>query len=110
LARVPHSQAARKGLWPWLLAQLVVVAGWLPWLPIFLRQAFDPPVPPWRVPWTQPGEWLAAIAEALAAPLAGQSPPLGMAWPWATLVLLTLLAFVVYTKDARDLLSDSRWL
>ncbi len=32
----------------WLLASGAVVLLYLPWLPIALRQALDPPVPPWR--------------------------------------------------------------
>jgi 4-amino-4-deoxy-L-arabinose transferase-like glycosyltransferase len=32
----------------WALAQFLVVVLYLPWLPIALRQALYPPVPPWR--------------------------------------------------------------
>jgi mannosyltransferase len=32
----------------WILAQVLVVVLYLPWLPVALRQALDPPVPPWR--------------------------------------------------------------
>jgi uncharacterized membrane protein len=35
-------------LWHWVLAQLAVFLLYLPWLPIALHQAMDPPVPPWR--------------------------------------------------------------
>jgi mannosyltransferase len=32
----------------WVLAQVLVVALYLPWLPVAARQALYPPVPPWR--------------------------------------------------------------
>ena len=32
----------------WVLAQVLVVVLYLPWLPVALRQGLDPPVPPWR--------------------------------------------------------------
>jgi len=41
----------RKGvvsLLGWVLAQVMILALYLPWLPVALRQALFPPVPPWR--------------------------------------------------------------
>jgi hypothetical protein len=83
----------------WGIAQLALFIGWLPWLPTFLRQVLDPPVPPWRVAWSDPLSLLAALAEALAAPLVGQSAPGGVLWPWALLVAGVTVAFYVYTKS-----------
>ena len=39
---------ARRKLWLWLAAQGVALLLYLPWLPHALRQALNPPVPPWR--------------------------------------------------------------
>ena len=86
---------ARHAFIAWLAAQGAVLLLWLPWLPNFWRQLTEPPVPPWRVPWATPGEVAASLSETLAAPLAGQSPPLGIAWPWALLTIAFLLGFVL---------------
>jgi mannosyltransferase len=36
------------GLGRWVLAQIMVLLLYVPWLPVALRQALNPPVPPWR--------------------------------------------------------------
>jgi len=36
------------GLGRWVLAQILVLVLYAPWLPVALRQALNPPVPPWR--------------------------------------------------------------
>ncbi len=76
-----HGRMAR--LLPWLGANLLALALWAPWLPVFVRQALEPPVPPWRV-W--PG-WRVALAESLAALWMGQSFPGGEMglWFWGVL-------------------------
>lgn len=38
----------RLALRPWLEAAAATLLLWLPWLPIAVRQAIEPPVPPWR--------------------------------------------------------------
>ncbi|MEM7533811.1 MAG: glycosyltransferase family 39 protein [Chloroflexota bacterium] len=75
----------------WLLAQVGALLIWLPWLPIFWRQATDPPVPPWRVPWQTLPEFLDAIAESLAVFVVGQSS--GQPWIWAFITLIVLFQF-----------------
>ncbi|MCB0047571.1 MAG: glycosyltransferase family 39 protein [Caldilineaceae bacterium] len=85
-------------LLPWLLAQLAVLILWLPWLPAFLRQAIDPPVPPWRGPWTNLPEFFASLSETLGALVIGQTPPGGHMWPFALLGGLILLGFVFTTR------------
>lgn len=76
----PQSPAPRpQSLLPWLLANAAALLLWSPWLPVFWRQMTNPPVPPWR---NVPG-LLTMAQESLAALLVGQSPPLGMFWPWA---------------------------
>jgi len=69
-------------LWHWLLAQLAVFLLYLPWLPIALHQATDPPVPPWRAftPFWQ------VVLESWSALALGQSVELRAVWP----VLLTI--------------------
>ncbi len=67
----------RKWIRKWILAQLAVVLLYLPWLPIALRQALDPPVPPWRAftsLWT-------VVVESWSALALGQSVSPGAVWP-----------------------------
>jgi hypothetical protein len=61
----------------WLLAQLALVLLYLPWLPVALRQALTPPVPPWRsfVPL-----W-GVMVESWTALTLGQSVAARLAWP-----------------------------
>lgn len=82
----------RPRLWPWLLAQGAALLLYLPWLPIALRQALDPPVPPWRapLPWSQ--LLLQAGQESSVALLFGQTLDPTRWWPLAGLALLTALA------------------
>ncbi|MGQ9628667.1 MAG: glycosyltransferase family 39 protein [Anaerolineae bacterium] len=56
-------------LWRWVPAQTAIIVLYLPWLPIALRQAANPPVPPWRafVPLQK------ILSESWAALLVGQS-------------------------------------
>ncbi len=89
---------AQSGLWPWLVAQLAILLLWTPWLPTFLRQALDPPVPPWRVPWQNAGEFVHTVTEVLAAQIVGQSPPGGLLWPYALLCAGLIWAGFDYAK------------
>ena len=85
----------------WLAAQLLVLGLFLPWLPTLYRQATDPPVPPWREPWTSARGLWEALAESLAAPLIGQSAPGSLAWPWAIgVVLLITYCLLAQTNSA----------
>ncbi|MFN8443196.1 MAG: glycosyltransferase family 39 protein [Caldilineaceae bacterium] len=77
----------------WLAGQLGVLLLWAPWLPIFIHQATDPPVPPWRVPWQQISGLLVAVSESLSVFVVGQSPPLGQTWPWAVATSLAVTLF-----------------
>ncbi len=82
---------------PWLGANLLALILWIPWLPVFVRQATEPPVPPWR---TWPG-WLLSLGEGLAALWVGQSIPGGLEWLWLWGVLggvLVVVAYFGYTK------------
>lgn len=97
---VAGNRRARLG---WLAAQGAVLLVWAPWLPIFWRQISDPPVPPWRTPWMDAADFTASLAETLAAPLVGQSPPGAITWPWALAGLLLLAAAFVLAsrRDSR---------
>jgi hypothetical protein len=92
----------------WLLAQVGVLILWMPWLPIFWRQATDPPVPPWRTPWQQWTDFTRDWAETLAALLVGQSPPGQINWPWAALTLAVLGYAVFYVKGRPDNVTNWR--
>jgi 4-amino-4-deoxy-L-arabinose transferase-like glycosyltransferase len=86
----------------WVSAQLAALLLFAPWLPTFVRQAVDPPVPPWRTPWESAGVFLASLAETGAAFVVGQSPPGELLWPWALLALLTLAAAFLLHRGARS--------
>ncbi|MCL4830728.1 MAG: glycosyltransferase family 39 protein [Caldilinea sp.] len=89
-----------KRIVTWLGAQLGALLLFAPWLPTFIRQAIDPPVPPWRAPWDSASALLASLAETLAAFLVGQSPPAHTNWPWALLmaaVIAVVLAAMLFT-------------
>ncbi len=72
----------------WLAAQATTAMLYLPWLPIFYRQATAPPVPPWRSftdGWT-------VLRETWTALVVGQSMTPQQAWP--VLVLAAALYLV----------------
>ena len=101
LARMPMRRGA---FLRWLGAQMGVLLLYAPWLPILWRQATDPPVPPWRPPWSSLHEVVLPIIESLAALVTGQSPPLDRLWPWAVVALLLALMAVLLPaqRAARD--------
>ncbi|MCB9161091.1 MAG: glycosyltransferase family 39 protein [Caldilineaceae bacterium] len=104
LARMPRGPRRRGAFVRWLLAQTGVLLLYAPWLPILWRQATDPPVPPWRPPWSSLHEVIQPINESLAALVTGQSPPLERLWPWAVVALLLALMAVLLPaqRGARD--------
>ncbi|MCC9075736.1 hypothetical protein FKZ61_006390 [Litorilinea aerophila] len=97
---VGRGRPLRRDLGRWLAAQAAALLLWLPWLPIFVRQALEPPVPPWRPPWQGAADVAASLAEALGALVVGQSPPAGRYGPWALAAILLLLAYFGYTKKS----------
>jgi 4-amino-4-deoxy-L-arabinose transferase-like glycosyltransferase len=84
----------------WVLAQLLVVLLYLPWLPVALRQALDPPVPPWRS-FTGLGS---VILESWTALSLGQSvdPESLLVWP-----VLSFM-FALYLLGVRGVRTESR--
>lgn len=87
----------------WLGAQVGALLLFAPWLPIFVRQAIDPPVPPWRTPWDSTAALRTSLTETLAALTVGQSPPGEILWPWALLVVITLISALLFghTRDTK---------
>jgi hypothetical protein len=84
----------RSRLGPWLVAQSLALLLYLPWLPHALRQAFNPPVPPWRQPQAL-GELLIQLGrEGSTALILGQSIAPETWWLLGMLALVVaLLAF-----------------
>jgi hypothetical protein len=86
----------------WLLAQIAVLALYLPWLPIAWRQATSPSVPPWRgfIP-------LHTVAlEAWAALSLGQSVQPGQVWP--LLLVAAALFLLGIGESAKQQISKSQ--
>jgi uncharacterized membrane protein len=94
LASSGRSELRLRRIGAWLLAQIGVLVLYAPWLPVLWRQATEPPVPPWRVPWDSPQAVLASVVETLGALLVGESPPGGVFWPWALLSVVILVLFL----------------
>jgi len=94
----PTPRTVRR-LLEWLAAQCVVLLLWLPWLPIFWRQATDPPVPPWRAPWQNAAAFAATVGESLGVLLFGEAMPLHTGLLWMGVMLLILLGFYGFLRS-----------
>ncbi len=77
----------RKTLAGWITANFAALLLYLPWLPNAIRQATDPPVPPWR----QPTPPLTALTEGWQALSLGQSAPV-----WTIPIALVVLGVFVW--------------
>lgn len=97
-------------LWRWVAAQIGVLLLWTPWLPIFLHQATNPPVPPWRVPWETWRGVFDSIAESLGALSVGQSPPFEQILPWALLSVLIFALFFYAKSNNKNSLHLQKWI
>ncbi|MBN1995077.1 MAG: glycosyltransferase family 39 protein [Anaerolineae bacterium] len=73
----------------------LVLAAYLPWLPIAWRQATQPPVPPWRV---LTGFW-PVVLESWSALSLGQSSQPATLWPILLLTLALFLLGLVYLAN-----------
>lgn len=85
----------------WQMLQLMVLVLFAPWLGTAIRQATEPPVPPWR----SFVAWPLAIGETLKALAAGQSIPAETTWP---LLLVVLGIYLLGLLAAARLLSGRR--
>lgn len=89
----------------WLLAQLAVLILYLPWLPTALRQALNPPVPPWRsfVPIWQ------IVLESWTALSLGQSVEVWLIWPLLLVgIALYVLGLASFARP-RQMPEGSEW-
>ncbi len=83
LAALRESAGRRQALNTWLAGQVGSVLLYLPWLPIAIRQALDPPVPPWR----SAMPWFESLTQGGTALAFGESAPAGW-WPVALALIL----------------------
>jgi len=92
-------------LWHWVLAQLAVFLLYLPWLPIALHQATDPPVPPWRAftPFWQ------VVVESWSALALGQSMEPRAVWPVLLAIAIIYSLGVVYAGTRSKTASCILW-
>jgi len=88
----------------WIKAHLLLLLLWLPWLPIFWRQATNPPVPPWRAM----DSLRVVLSESVSALLSGQSAPAPAHWIWLLVALLffavALVQYATYRAERLSLL------
>lgn len=98
IAILLHIRKHGRAVLTWIVLQLIVLLGWSPWIPTFIRQVLTPPVPAWRMPWQNIGDVLFATSDALAALWVGHIPPLDVSWPWAIVVLFVGALMIGYTK------------
>lgn len=101
-------EIGKKAFVLWMGGQFAILILWLPWLPIFWKQATNPPVPPWRNPWQSPLEFMTTVAESLSVYLIGESAPLLVAtslgqlslhWFWVVIFVVIIIIFYRYTKS-----------
>lgn len=85
---------SRKSLAGWTAVQVVVLLFWSPWLPIFWRQATDPPVPPWRPQWTWQ-QFGSDLTEGLSALFFGHTLGESLTQIGAGLGLVVLLSYAL---------------
>ncbi|MEZ4711922.1 MAG: glycosyltransferase family 39 protein [Caldilineaceae bacterium] len=90
-----------RALRGWMLAQVGVLLLWSPWLPIFYRQAVDPPVPPWRVPWHTLADFVNSVAEGALALFLGQSFFDIYTWFWIVAITAVFILFYRYLRLAQ---------
>lgn len=98
------TKVSQHGKWirNWIGAQIGTLMLWLPWLPTFWQQATDPPVPPWREPWTL-STFGQSLAETISALAIGQSLPSQWSLLWVTLLgTIGVALFLVATRTRPD--------
>ncbi len=79
----------------WLVSQIGIVVLYLPWLPTGLRQAIDPPVPPWR----SFADIGTVAVESFSALALGQSILQNLNVVWPVLVIIAVLVGLAVSRD-----------
>jgi mannosyltransferase len=102
LAARHRRQEQPLGLGRWALAQVLVLVLYAPWLPVAVRQALYPPVPPWRG-FTGLG---AVIVESWTALSLGQSVDANSLLVWPVLSFMFALYLLGLLSAARG---DRGW-
>ncbi len=83
----------------WFLSQLAIVVLYLLWAFVALRQATNPPVPPWR----SFTDLLSVLTESFSALALGQSVEPSQVWPLLAIVAaLVILALVTTRPSSRS--------
>jgi len=82
----------------WLGVNVGALLLYIPWLPIAVRQAIDPPVPPWRS--VQPLAQM--LRDGALALLGGQATPTCL-WPIGILALIWACATPLLSRDKKPL-------
>ncbi|MBI3740330.1 MAG: glycosyltransferase family 39 protein [Chloroflexi bacterium] len=85
-----------------LLSQLFILLLYLPWLFIAVRQAIDPPVPPWRsfIPLSN------ILRETFSALALGQSVEPRDVW-WVLVIVAAVIAFALFDRRRKTMDSGS---
>jgi mannosyltransferase len=91
----------KLGFVTWVFSQLAILILYLPWLPIAIHQAIDPPVPPWRSFIALPQ----VLLESFSALVVGQSIEPIVALP---VLLIVGVIIVVAMLDDREQTTDDR--
>ncbi len=81
----------------WLLSQLSIALLFLPWLPIAIRQATDPPVPPWRAFIPLPD----VLLETFSALALGQSVEPRETW-WVLAIVAVVIVVALLPDNRRQ--------
>lgn len=99
-----YTKINHRGKWlrNWIAAQIGTLLLWLPWLPTFWRQATDPPVPPWREPWTL-STFGQSLTETVTALFVGQSLPSQWSLLWVIILgTIGVTLFLVARRNRPD--------
>jgi hypothetical protein len=95
----------------WIGAQALVALLFAPWLPVFWRQASEPPVPPWREPWDNLSANIQRMVEGVASLFDGRLPGSNLAWAPALAVAVMLVSFwLLAPRPLRGRTLRHRWL
>ena len=97
----------RRSLGRWLLTGAGIIVLYAPWIPVALRQALPPPVPPWRTP----TPLAHVLLESWQVLVVGQSATLAQAWP-LLLAAAALYGWAIHSSRHRrgPILAGHTWM